>query len=299
MTTVGTQSSTSYSGIGFAFYLSLTGSLSVSERGTFTSVGTYAAGDQFQVIVNVAGAMQYLRNNVVVYTSAQTVTYPLVADACFQNSGGNLTNIAWVSKSVWCPSITCPASTTCAASSCVLGACQWTYTANGTACTSSNPNVVNAQCQNGQCTGTDLCANVNCSSATSCYDGVCSAGSCYVTSAKTDGTACVSNNPQLINTTCLSGSCIGQLPTTTSTSTSTSTTTTTTSTSTSTTTTSNLCLGVVCRPVDSCHAAGSCLAQTGTCTIGATLANGTVCAGSPTTKNNKCQGGVCIGQVRK
>ncbi len=51
--------------------------------------GAYTSGDKLRVAV-VGTQVQYSRNGSVFYTSAQTITYPLLVDASLYNTGATL-----------------------------------------------------------------------------------------------------------------------------------------------------------------------------------------------------------------
>jgi hypothetical protein len=84
--------STSYTTIQYAFYLTNTAGLQIYESGTFrTTVGTYAVNDVFKIAVENS-VVKYYQNNNLVYISAVTPTLPLLVDVSINNTGGTITN---------------------------------------------------------------------------------------------------------------------------------------------------------------------------------------------------------------
>jgi hypothetical protein len=82
----------SWDDIDFAVYLNADGRVHVYEAGVFRGTfGGYAGGDWFQVAV-VSGAVQYVHNGVVFYTSTVAPVYPLLVDSALYTSGATLTN---------------------------------------------------------------------------------------------------------------------------------------------------------------------------------------------------------------
>jgi len=91
------KSSQSYQTIDYAVYCDK-GTVRFYEKGTnkFT-VGVFAAGETFQVIVNDAGAVEYYVDGDLKYSSTVAPSFPLYADASFHNGGGELANAQWIS----------------------------------------------------------------------------------------------------------------------------------------------------------------------------------------------------------
>ena len=88
------------SDIQFAIQLNANGVVEVVEAGTSRgSFGGYVSGDRFRIEL-VNGVVRYYRNNIQLYTSLQTPTYPLRADSALNTPGATITNavlepIAW------------------------------------------------------------------------------------------------------------------------------------------------------------------------------------------------------------
>ncbi len=91
---------TDVSDIDFALVLLEDATLEIQEggvsRGTF---GPYATTDRFRVEA-VGGTVRYYRNGVLLYTSAQSPSYPLLADTAFDHMGSTLADVV-VSDVVW------------------------------------------------------------------------------------------------------------------------------------------------------------------------------------------------------
>ena len=83
-----------YADIDFALYTNPTdGNLYIFEKGTYRgAVGAYASGDKLRVAAE-SGVVKYLRNGTLLYTSAQTLTYPLRADTSLYSTGAALSNV--------------------------------------------------------------------------------------------------------------------------------------------------------------------------------------------------------------
>jgi hypothetical protein len=117
---------TTYSDIDYAFYLNFQGQLFASERGTTVAVlSTYVVSDTFEIRVSKSSTVEYLQNNVIVYTSSSAPVFPLVVDNSFHTAGATALNIVWSGKSSWCASITCtPPNAQCYdASTCIEAVC--------------------------------------------------------------------------------------------------------------------------------------------------------------------------------
>jgi alpha-tubulin suppressor-like RCC1 family protein len=143
------------------------------------------------------------------------------------------------------------------------GACAVAPTANGTACNDNNACTQTDTCQAGVCTGSNPVA---CSPPDQCHTG----GVCNPTSgicskmAKFNNTPCDDGNACTQVDGCQLGTCTGTSP-------------------------------VTCAAPDQCHAAGSCIPATGTCSYPA-LPDGTICDdGSACSDGDTCQLGICTG----
>ena len=55
-------------------------------------------GDVFEVRVNSAGKVEYVKNRVVFYTSTQTPSYPLLVDTAFSREGSKFDDVYWLHK---------------------------------------------------------------------------------------------------------------------------------------------------------------------------------------------------------
>jgi alpha-tubulin suppressor-like RCC1 family protein len=99
----GTGTAQTYADLAYAIDLGATGSVTVFEdgvsRGTF---GTYTHGDRFRIEVS-EGAVRYLRNATVLYTSATTPAYPLRGDVRLYSEGATVADLLggtepWMSR---------------------------------------------------------------------------------------------------------------------------------------------------------------------------------------------------------
>jgi RHS repeat-associated protein len=99
------DSNQNYTDIDFALYPYSDGNMYVYEQGGYvTNLGPYAASDRYRVSIE-AGAIKYRKNGTVVYSSARTPQYPLLADTSFYTpgagiggvvmSGGQVDNVGW------------------------------------------------------------------------------------------------------------------------------------------------------------------------------------------------------------
>jgi hypothetical protein len=80
-----------YTEIDFAIHLRGDGALAILENGALRGIfGVYAAGDTLQVAV-VSGDVQYKRNGSILYTSTQSISYPLLVDTALYSQGATLT----------------------------------------------------------------------------------------------------------------------------------------------------------------------------------------------------------------
>src|SRR5262249_38082742 len=81
----------SYVDIDFAFFLRTDGTLEIYEKGTNRGAfGPYVAGDQLRVSVE-AGLVRYRRNGILLYTSSDVPSYPLVVDTSLYTNGSSIT----------------------------------------------------------------------------------------------------------------------------------------------------------------------------------------------------------------
>jgi hypothetical protein len=82
-----------YTEIDFAIHLRGDGALAILENGALRGIfGVYAAGDTLQVAI-VSGGVQYKRNGMLLYTSSQSVGYPLLVDTALYSQGATLTGV--------------------------------------------------------------------------------------------------------------------------------------------------------------------------------------------------------------
>jgi alpha-tubulin suppressor-like RCC1 family protein len=94
------DSGTDVSDIDFAIVLRADAAVEIQEAGTSQGTfGTYATNDRFRVEA-VNGTVKYYRNDVVLYTSTLSPSYPLLADTAFDSTGSTLTDVV-VSDLVW------------------------------------------------------------------------------------------------------------------------------------------------------------------------------------------------------
>src|SRR5262249_10927285 len=96
----GTEAVQSYADIDYAIDLSAGGALEVFELGTSRGqVGTYAHGDRLRVEVD-RGVVRYLKNGVVLYSSAVAPTYPVHAAAALYSAGATVADLS-IGDLVW------------------------------------------------------------------------------------------------------------------------------------------------------------------------------------------------------
>jgi hypothetical protein len=89
-----------YTDVDFAFMLQPNSTLSVYEGGVQrTSPSAYAAGDRLRVEVRY-GAIRYLRNGAVLYSSTVPARYPLRVDTALNTTGATLTDVR-VGNFIW------------------------------------------------------------------------------------------------------------------------------------------------------------------------------------------------------
>lgn len=85
-----TNTTVSYSDIDYAFYLRSNGNLRIyensSNKGDF---GSYSTGDVLK-IASESGAINYYVNNVMVYSSSSTPTFPLFAEVALKSGGASI-----------------------------------------------------------------------------------------------------------------------------------------------------------------------------------------------------------------
>jgi len=91
-----------YSDIDFAFYLKANGVVGIYEGGTLRSanVGTYAAGDVFRIETE-AGVVTYWHNDLLVFTSSGTPSFPLALDASLRDPGATINGAVLQSIEFW------------------------------------------------------------------------------------------------------------------------------------------------------------------------------------------------------
>jgi len=162
--------------------------------------------------------------------------------------------------------VTCSASDQChdvGTCNAQTGVCSNPPKANGSACSDGNACTQTDTCQAGACTGANP---VTCTASDQCHGaGTCDpqSGTCS-NPAKPDGTACTDGNACTQIDTCVAGACVGASP-------------------------------VTCVALDQCHAPGTCIPATGTCTTPA-LPDGTLCSdGNACTQIDACGSGLCVG----
>ncbi|HEY9023260.1 MAG TPA: hypothetical protein VIP05_03090, partial [Burkholderiaceae bacterium] len=85
----------SYSGLDYGFYLS-NGALSATSKGnTLATLGSVVAGDRLSVSYDGAGHVNFLKNGLVLFTTAATPTQPLRLDASFCTQGSSLSDLGF------------------------------------------------------------------------------------------------------------------------------------------------------------------------------------------------------------
>ena len=83
----------SYTGIQYAFYLQTGGILGIYESGVSRgNFGTYATGDILRIHIQI-GTIKYYKNGTLVYTSTITPSLPLLVYASLNDIGATLTNV--------------------------------------------------------------------------------------------------------------------------------------------------------------------------------------------------------------
>jgi alpha-tubulin suppressor-like RCC1 family protein len=88
------------SDVDFGLQLNADATVSVYESGASRgSFGAYGTGDRFRVEVR-GGAVRYLQNDAVIYTSLLSPPYPLVADTSLNEPGASLSDVV-VSQVIW------------------------------------------------------------------------------------------------------------------------------------------------------------------------------------------------------
>ena len=143
------------------------------------------------------------------------------------------------------------------------GICSQPVRADGTLCNDRDACTRTDTCLAGACVGSD---SVVCTASDQCHlDGECNPATGLCSNpAKPDGATCDDGDACTRTDTCGTGICVGGNP-------------------------------VVCVPADSCHHAGTCDSETGTCSNPA-KADGTACTdGSACTRTDVCEGGTCVG----
>ena len=84
--------SATIAGVEFAFTFYPGGNVEVREGGVYKTDTPYVTGDKFRITV-ANGKIKYRKNGVVIYTSAATVTSPLVVDASLEDAGSTVTKV--------------------------------------------------------------------------------------------------------------------------------------------------------------------------------------------------------------
>lgn len=107
--------------------------------------------------------------------------------------------------------VTCTASPCVTAGSCFQGACVGRVVSpDFTACDDGNNATLYDRCVRGQCTGIDLCDEVQCGAATQCtLAQTCFQGSCQPRVHRPNGMACDDGNATTANDACRGGVCVG------------------------------------------------------------------------------------------
>jgi hypothetical protein len=172
-----------------------------------------------------------------------------------------------------CAGVVCAAKSQChMAGTCdmVSGQCSEPLLEEGSACDDGDFTTANDVCKAGECGGVNLCEGKTCSAETQCHDvGVCdfATGHC-IEKLKPGGSGCNDGVDETVNDVCNLGACSGI----------------------------NLCASVTCEPKDSCHEAGSCDIQTGTCSEIVKDDESSCDDGDEDTIDDKCFSGVCRGK---
>jgi uncharacterized repeat protein (TIGR01451 family) len=87
------NTNTGFADIDFGFYLDAQTNLYVIEGGLIRGrFGTYAPADRFAVAIE-SGAVVYRRNGILVYTSTQAPTYPLLVDTALFTAASTVTDV--------------------------------------------------------------------------------------------------------------------------------------------------------------------------------------------------------------
>ena len=60
------------------------------------TIGTYLAGETFQVAFNDEGIVHYYKEGHSVYNSSREPIFPLFADGYVDEGGGHLENVKWI-----------------------------------------------------------------------------------------------------------------------------------------------------------------------------------------------------------
>eukprot|EP00040_Diaphanoeca_grandis_P035924 m.227107 g.227107 ORF g.227107 m.227107 type:complete len:3101 (-) comp33512_c1_seq1:277-9579(-) len=155
---------------------------------------------------------------------------------------------------------------TCNVPACVASECTEIPRENGYLCDDGNAETLNDQCQDGECTGTDLCKDIQCAPRDQCHaQGTCSLGRCTDV-IKTDGTPCDDGDATTTSDVCQNGVCNGVDP----------------------------CAGVTCDVATQCVEASVC--ALGSCGFPRFKADNTSCNDNNVgTYADVCQQGACVG----
>ena len=171
------NNSISYLNVDYGIWCTQAGTVLIYESGVLRSAaGSYSTADVFEVRVGFLGAVEYIHNGLLLYTSKKAVTFPLFAQVSMY-SPAEIRNIAWSQRqTAWCQNVTCPAETQCTyGTTCSAGVCSAvTNKVNGLKCSDARVGFVNASCSAGQCIGTDVCSITVCKALDQCHI----AGSC-------------------------------------------------------------------------------------------------------------------------
>jgi len=175
-----------------------------------------------------------------------------------------------------CEDVTCAAMGPCYVKGTCdpeTGRCDDPFAEQGAVCDDESDFTVDDVCDGkGECFGTDLCAAVSC--ADMILDQCMAAGACNRNTGecesqpKQNGVSCDDGDDKTVNDVCVFGECKG----------------------------TDLCKDVVCAPINSCHEAGECNAETGVC-VDNVREDGDPCDDEQDfTDDDECHAGVCVGK---
>eukprot|EP01061_Rhynchopus_euleeides_P038956 TRINITY_DN667_c3_g1_i1.p1 TRINITY_DN667_c3_g1~~TRINITY_DN667_c3_g1_i1.p1 ORF type:complete len:2404 (+),score=646.70 TRINITY_DN667_c3_g1_i1:103-7314(+) len=107
--------------------------------------------------------------------------------------------------------ITCATDDPCKIPTCVNGECRLTHVPDKTPCDDEKPNTTHDQCTAGECVGTDKCANKKCPAESLCYkEGTCNPDTGKCIPRFNDGVTCDDEQDLTVNDVCELGKCMGQ-----------------------------------------------------------------------------------------